>query len=38
MPLFFQVKVMKYKRSIRSFGRVTVKEIEEILQVCRALA
>jgi hypothetical protein len=37
MPLFLQVRAMKYERSIKSFGRVTVKEIEEILQVCRAL-
>lgn len=38
MPSFLKSRADKYERSLRSFGRVTVSEFEEIIKACRNLA
>jgi hypothetical protein len=38
MPTFLKNRAERYERAIRSFGKVAVREVEEIVRVCRGLA
>jgi hypothetical protein len=38
MPTFLKNRAARYERAIRSFGRVTIREVEDIIGVCRGLA
>jgi hypothetical protein len=37
VPAFLKNRADKYEKSLRSFGRATVKEFEEIINVCKGL-
>lgn len=38
VPMFLKTRAERYEKAIRNFGRVTVKEFEEIIKVCTNLA
>lgn len=38
VPVFLKMRANTYEKALRSFGRVTVKEFEEIIKVCKHLA